>query len=233
MANEGQASRERLTLIRLFEELRDAGFKGSYDAVRRYAKSWSQERGAATADAYVPLSFAAGEASPVFAIEGTEPRNQAIRGRGRAERRGDLPRDGRVAADQHRAALGLVGLRRAGEKAAQPLCLVDEQAGCGNVGISLPSLRVDAFTVGIAGEHLSGAQMAAELCILVADDDAGAGESCGFCRRKSSKPTTDHQNIAMHMEMLVAVGIAAFRRLAQSEREPLLLLGRMLPMSMS
>lgn len=30
--------------------------------------------------------------------------------------------------------------------------LVDEQAGCGNVGISLPSLRVDAFTVGIASE---------------------------------------------------------------------------------
>ena len=42
-------------------------------------------------------SFAVGEAPPVFAIEGTEPRNQAIRRRGRAERRGDLPRDGGVA----------------------------------------------------------------------------------------------------------------------------------------
>ncbi|MBM3675106.1 MAG: TIGR03960 family B12-binding radical SAM protein [Actinobacteria bacterium] len=30
--------------------------------------------------------------------------------------------------------------------------LVGEQAGCGNVGVSLPSLRVDAFTVGIASE---------------------------------------------------------------------------------
>ncbi len=30
--------------------------------------------------------------------------------------------------------------------------LVDEQEGCGNVGVSLPSLRVDAFTVGIASE---------------------------------------------------------------------------------
>jgi radical SAM family uncharacterized protein len=30
--------------------------------------------------------------------------------------------------------------------------LVDGQEGCGNVGLSLPSLRVDAFTVGIASE---------------------------------------------------------------------------------
>src|SRR5262249_50612596 len=30
--------------------------------------------------------------------------------------------------------------------------LVQEQEGCGNVGLSLPSLRVDAFTVGIASE---------------------------------------------------------------------------------
>jgi transposase len=62
MANEGKATRERLTLIRMFEELREAGFKGSYDAVRRYAKAWGKERGSVTADAYVPLSFAAGEA---------------------------------------------------------------------------------------------------------------------------------------------------------------------------
>jgi transposase len=62
MANEGKATRERLTLIRVFEELREAGFKGSYDALRRYAKAWGKERGSVTADAYVPLSFAAGEA---------------------------------------------------------------------------------------------------------------------------------------------------------------------------
>src|SRR5581483_11435423 len=30
--------------------------------------------------------------------------------------------------------------------------LVNDQAGCGNVSVSLPSLRVDAFTVGIASE---------------------------------------------------------------------------------
>jgi transposase len=62
VANEGKASRERLTLIRLFEELRGWGYACGYDAVRRYARRWSKERGAATAAAYVPLRFAPGEA---------------------------------------------------------------------------------------------------------------------------------------------------------------------------
>jgi transposase len=60
--NEAKASRERLTLVRLYEELRALGYDGSYDAVRRYAKSWRKARGAALAQAYVPLSFAPGEA---------------------------------------------------------------------------------------------------------------------------------------------------------------------------
>ena len=60
--NETKPARERLTLIRIFEELRGLGYQGSYDAVRRYAKKWRVERGAATAEAYVPLSFAPGEA---------------------------------------------------------------------------------------------------------------------------------------------------------------------------
>lgn len=55
-------SRERLTLIRIFEALRGLGYEGGYDAVRRYARSWRRERSAVTADAYVPLSFAPGEA---------------------------------------------------------------------------------------------------------------------------------------------------------------------------
>jgi transposase len=62
LANEGKAARERLTLIRLFEELRGLGYGGGYDAVRRYARRWSKERGHSTAAAYVPLSFAPGEA---------------------------------------------------------------------------------------------------------------------------------------------------------------------------
>ena len=62
LGNEAKSARERLTLIRLYEELRELGYEGSYDAVRRYAKSWRKERGAALAQAYVPLSFAPGEA---------------------------------------------------------------------------------------------------------------------------------------------------------------------------
>src|SRR3954454_23592738 len=62
LSNERRTARERLTLIRMFEELRGLGYEGGYDAVRRYAKGWRRERGAATAEAFVPLSFAPGEA---------------------------------------------------------------------------------------------------------------------------------------------------------------------------
>ena len=61
-SNAAKASREQLTLIRIFEEPRGSGYDGGYDAVRRYARQWAKERGQATAAAYVPLSFAPGEA---------------------------------------------------------------------------------------------------------------------------------------------------------------------------
>ena len=61
-ANAGKAARELLTLIRIYEEVRALGYDGSYDAVRRYAQTWSKARGSATADAYVPLYYAPGEA---------------------------------------------------------------------------------------------------------------------------------------------------------------------------
>src|SRR6201986_3694484 len=64
LANEAKAARERLTLIRIFEELRARGYDGGYDAVRRYARRWAKEQGQTTAAAYVPLSFAPGEAYP-------------------------------------------------------------------------------------------------------------------------------------------------------------------------
>ena len=60
LANESKPARERLTLVRLFEELRGLGYAGGYDAIRRYAKTWRSKRSAATATAYVPLSFAPG-----------------------------------------------------------------------------------------------------------------------------------------------------------------------------
>jgi transposase len=61
-ANDGKPSRERLTLVRIFEELRGLGYAGGYDAVRRYARTWHRDRTAVSAPAYVPLSFAPGEA---------------------------------------------------------------------------------------------------------------------------------------------------------------------------
>ncbi len=60
--NEAKAARERLTLIRIFEELRGLGYEGGYDAVRRYARTWQRGRQQSIAEAYVPLSFAPGEA---------------------------------------------------------------------------------------------------------------------------------------------------------------------------
>ena len=47
-ANHGRAPRERLTLIRIYEDLRDQGYSGSYDAVRRYARSWTKAQGTAS-----------------------------------------------------------------------------------------------------------------------------------------------------------------------------------------
>jgi hypothetical protein len=53
--NEGKSARERLTLVRLFEELRGFSYSGSYAAVRCYALGWRKERGAALTQAYSHL----------------------------------------------------------------------------------------------------------------------------------------------------------------------------------
>ena len=53
-ANAARPSRERLTLTRIFEELRGLGYDGGYDAVRRYAADWKRQASEATAAAYVP-----------------------------------------------------------------------------------------------------------------------------------------------------------------------------------
>ncbi len=48
-SNDGKQPRERLTLIRIFEDLRGLGYTGSYAAVRRYAIGWRKTRASATA----------------------------------------------------------------------------------------------------------------------------------------------------------------------------------------
>jgi len=60
--NGTKAPRERLTLIRVFEELHGLGYAGGYDAVRRYARAWQRAHASQTQPAFVPLSFAPGEA---------------------------------------------------------------------------------------------------------------------------------------------------------------------------
>lgn len=60
--NAQKPKRERLTRIRIFEELRSLGYEGGYDAVRRYAATWARSAREASAAAYVPLSFDPGEA---------------------------------------------------------------------------------------------------------------------------------------------------------------------------
>jgi hypothetical protein len=61
-SNASKPRHERLTLMRVYEELHEIGYEGGYDAVRRYARSWYREQSAAAIDADVPLSFDLGEA---------------------------------------------------------------------------------------------------------------------------------------------------------------------------
>ena len=60
--NDRRAPRQRLTIIRIYEDLVGLGYAGSYDAVRRYARRWGEQHASATAEAYIPLTFAPGEA---------------------------------------------------------------------------------------------------------------------------------------------------------------------------
>jgi len=60
--NAARPTRERLTLVRIYEQLRSEGFEGGYDSIRRFARDWRTARASAAAAAYVPLSFAPGEA---------------------------------------------------------------------------------------------------------------------------------------------------------------------------
>jgi transposase len=61
-ANAARVGRERFSMMQIYEELRGLGYNGSYDAVRRYALAWKQAQRLGTTAAFVPLSFAPGEA---------------------------------------------------------------------------------------------------------------------------------------------------------------------------
>ena len=60
--NAARSTREKLTLIRVFEALRALGYEGGYDTVRRHARAWEKARASLPSVAFVPLSFAPGEA---------------------------------------------------------------------------------------------------------------------------------------------------------------------------
>ena len=65
-ANARKGRRERLTLTRIFEQLEEAGYTGSYDAVRRHAQHWRlanvQVAAGEPVSAFIPLWFAPGDA---------------------------------------------------------------------------------------------------------------------------------------------------------------------------
>jgi transposase len=54
--------RERRSTQRLFEELGGRGYDGAHDRVHRFVRAWRNERVRVPAQAYVPMSFAPGEA---------------------------------------------------------------------------------------------------------------------------------------------------------------------------
>jgi transposase len=61
--NEGRPARDRIDYLGIFKQLQGLGYQGGYDAVRRYVKRWKERQlSEAPKDAFVPLSFAPGEA---------------------------------------------------------------------------------------------------------------------------------------------------------------------------
>ena len=61
LSNHQAPRHDRLNFLKMFELLRDDGYCGGFDAVRRYARLWQQQHGHSQ-DAFIPLHFEPGEA---------------------------------------------------------------------------------------------------------------------------------------------------------------------------
>ena len=61
-AEESLPVKQRRTMLLLYEANQDEGYRGGYDTVRRYVKSWREAHSEGVSDVYVPLSFDPGEA---------------------------------------------------------------------------------------------------------------------------------------------------------------------------
>ena len=62
-ANAKKERKDRLSLLRIHEDLASQGYEGGYDAVRRYARAWRRRRRLLSpSQAFVPLIFDPGEA---------------------------------------------------------------------------------------------------------------------------------------------------------------------------
>ena len=62
LAEQALSVKRRRTMLSLYEVLQDEGYRGGYDAVRRYVKGWRAAHNERVGDVYVPLSFDPDEA---------------------------------------------------------------------------------------------------------------------------------------------------------------------------
>ena len=64
-ANEDKRRRDRLSLVRIYEELAGLGYDGGYDAVRRYAASWRRKRSGSAGASLRPADLRSRRGLPV------------------------------------------------------------------------------------------------------------------------------------------------------------------------
>ena len=63
--------RDRRTALKLFGEMRAAGFDGSYSRVREFVRRWKENRGQGPGKTHVPPHFDLGATLPVFRSSST------------------------------------------------------------------------------------------------------------------------------------------------------------------